>query len=211
MVESGTFQLQPHQKLISRYIAPHTPYKSCFLFQNTGTGKTVCAFSCVEGLRLFMDEHSTKALVLAPSNLILNEFINELLGKTIQLDGTIVYERRSSKDKYVDKELRDRLNSPDITEKERNKIEKYVLKYKIGKYYEFITHFKFVNILKSLSDDEIRKLFSNRVIVIDEIHKARNGKTLWNAIERLVRIAKNLRILFLSATSSFDALINFVS
>lgn len=64
---------------------------------------------------------------------------------------------------------------------------------------------KFVNCLKNMDDEYISKHFSNRVIIVDEIHKARNEKMLWGALKKIFMVAHNLRILFLSATSSFDS------
>lgn len=75
------FKLQPHQKLIPYYLGPHTPYNGSFLFHGTGTGKTICSFCCVEGYKILLDEHATKALIITPSEWIMNEFIGELLGK----------------------------------------------------------------------------------------------------------------------------------
>lgn len=199
------FALQPHQKLTPMYLGPHTPYNGCFLFHGVGTGKTICAFSCIEGYKIFMDEHLTKSLILTPSELILNDFMGELLGRVTKPDGSIYYEKRSSGNRYVDESLRQRLNKKDITTKERYDIEKYVKSHRIGRYYEFQTHMKFVNSLKDMSDESICVFFSNRVIIVDEIHKARNEKLLWSALRKILTVAFNLKIIFLSATSSFDS------
>ncbi len=199
------FKLQPHQKLIPKYLGPHTPYNGSFLFHGTGTGKTICSFSCIEGYKIFLDEHSSKALVITPSEWIMNEFIGEILGRVAKPDGTIFYERRSSGNRYVDEPLRQRLNRSGITTKERYDIEKFIKTHRIGRYYEFQTHMKFVNSIKDMTDDQIREAFSHRVIVVDEIHKARNEKLLWGALSKIFTVAYNLRILFLSATSSFDS------
>lgn len=199
------FKLQPHQKLIPKYLGPHTPFNGSFLFHGTGTGKTICSFSCIEGYKIFLDEHSTKALVLTPSEWIMNEFIGELLGRVAKPNGSIFYEKRSSGNRYVDEQLRQRLNRPNITPKERYDIEKFIKTHRIGRYYDFQTHMKFVNSIKDMKDEEIREAFSHRVIVVDEIHKARNEKLLWGALRKIFTVAYNLRVLFLSATSSFDS------
>ena len=92
------------------------------------------------------------------------------------------------------------MNRKDITVKERYNIEKYIKTHRIGRYYEFQTHMKFVNSLKDVDDQFIRDNFSNRVIIVDEIHKARNEKLLWGALQKIILKAYNLRIIFLSAT-----------
>jgi len=95
------------------------------------------------------------------------------------------------------------LYSPEEIERRATKL--------ISKYYADFPLGKFANMVKSIEHDVklIAHEFSDRVIIVDEVHKLRQGKELKEKkiVEMLMLIvkhAKNVKLILMSATPMFD-------
>lgn len=81
---------------------------------------------------------------------------------------------------------------------------------KNDKYYNFDRFIKFTTRLSRLTNNEIIKEFSNKIIIIDEVHNIKevNKKSteygVYKSIQHMLRIIKNSKILFLTATPMVD-------
>lgn len=215
---SNPFKHLPHQLMVYSMFGPHTPYMGIFLFHGCGSGKTFCATQIIESNKLFLDEHSTMALILVPNEMIMSSIIYELLGKEVMPDGTVRFKKKGTGDKYIDADLRDHLNEinshqhtpeckEDCDKQQRGKVRKiikYIKKEKLLQYYDIETHQRFAKIIESMSPDEINKILSNRVIVVDEIHKIRNQTSLYRALRKVVINTINTKFVFLSGTACVD-------
>lgn len=200
----SSFELFPHQKTIINYFSSYSPYRSILLFNDVGTGKTISVISIIE-LRLmtFLDENRTKVLILVPNKIIRDVFIKELLGKT-RVNNKVVYVKKSTGNKYINDELRNRLNKCD--EKTRKRLEKKILKEKIFKYYEITTHKKWERYINTLTDEQIKKKYHSWVIVSDEIQKAKNSKSnYFKVLDRVISLTTNTYLILLSATPMIDS------
>jgi superfamily II DNA or RNA helicase len=81
---------------------------------------------------------------------------------------------------------------------------------KIKEYYRFETYETFAKQLKGMSDVDIENNFSNRILVLDEVHNLRLKKkkeedlNIYNEFWRLCHFTKNTKILLLSGTPMTD-------
>lgn len=215
---SKPFRHLPHQQLVYTMFGPHTPYMGVFLFHGCGSGKTDCATQITEGNKLFLDEHSTTALILEPNEMIMSSIIYELLGKEVMPDGTTRFKKKGTGDKYIDSNLRKYLNEinshqhtpecdDDCDKQQQSKIRKivnYIKKEKLLQYYDIETHQRFAKIIETMSADEITKILSNRIIIVDEIHKIRNQTSLYRALHKVIKHVHNTKFVFLSGTACVD-------
>ena len=203
------FELQPQQSLLKKYISMNTPYNSVLAFHGTGVGKTCTAINIAENFKRKLHKSNKKILVILPRS-IRSNFIKELYNisrpDTQQCIGTI-YKYDSSYSKMS-------------MEKKA-----YYVRANVKKYYQFYGYEQFANnILKIASTkwdgtpknatDEIKKLiekkYSNRVIIIDEIHHLKSTKDslikkVPPILESIVSFGKNIKLVLMSATPMYDS------
>lgn len=186
------FSLMEHQEQIPYIFNLSSFSRSILLLCEMGSGKTILVIGMIENMKSFLKMYNTRALILVPNNLIENVFYNELMGK---YEGK--YEKRVTGNEYVKKEQREQLN--DTNNPERKKLEKSILK-KISHVYEINTHKKWEQYVSNLSDEQIKTEFSNRIIVVDEIHKAKNEHSnLYQMLNRVLHLAQNIWFIGMNA------------
>ena len=142
----GPVSAYNHQKILATYMNIYTTYDRVLLLQKMGSGKSLASISCIEIIR--SENSSIKgALVLAPGETLLDNFKEEIVFKATF--GKYIKDYRTEKEKVhrINKEL--------------------------SKFYEFDTFQKFAKKLKNYTDDQIIQLYSNKIIVIDEVHNIR--------------------------------------
>lgn len=174
-----------HQKVIVRFLSAHTDYDALFLFHEMGTGKTCAAFGVIENLRE-SDRRYRGALFVTRNESILN-------GAIAQLAQKCTYK------KYL----------PD---KPGGKFVKSV-KEKLPKgFYTFLTHEKFASEIARLNDEQLVLLFSNFIIVVDEVHNIKlygTGENVqsaaYNNLHRLLHIPKNTKKIIMTGTPMTDS------
>ena len=188
------FNLMNHQKDVAKVFNLFSNSKSLLLLSEMGSGKTITSLNLIENMKTILSDHNTRALILVPNQLIENVFYSEIMGLVEDK-----YEKRVTGNKYVDKDLRQKLNSTTQNTIERKRLEKISLK-KIKDVYEIVTHKKWEQYVLSLSDEEISIQFSNRIIVVDEIHKAKNPTSnLYLALQKVLLGAKNVWFIGMNA------------
>lgn len=230
----AVFELTPVQRIVSRFMHPMTPYQGMLLFHGVGVGKTCSAVTIAEQ---FLEEAPTsKVIVLVPQALKENfkrtifdpsklEWSDtERIWKTRQCTGTSYLERL------------DMLDNPDIravtfkTEEDRRN------RYTITGYQAFAnwidrTLKKSVpagltdKAMRRTAEDEVlRRLFSDRLIIVDEAHNLRDvgsgsadavttgeaaenqgGKALNPFLRRIVLNAEGLRLVLMTATPMYNS------
>ena len=204
-IEPNTlFKSLPQQASLLRIVSIYAPYRSFVFYHDMGTGKTITTILVIEKMKPFLIEHNTKALILVPNHLIQKTtFVKELLGK-IKHKGKTMYKRWCTGLAYISKRLRKMLNNA-RTENERKKLEREILQEKIYKFYEITTHKKWEQQWQNASDELIKKTFSNRIIVVDEIQRAKNlNSQFYSVLEKVLRIAENTYLFVLSGTPMVD-------
>lgn len=183
-------QLTKYQKTITQYMSSHTPYDGILLIHAMGSGKTCSAIGSIEQIRressLF-----TGAIIIAKGKKILDNFKNELVFKCT--DGIYIPENFSI-----------------LTAEEKvRRINK-----KVSTFYKFDTYDKFSKQLRKMSKADIHDMFSNHIIVLDEVHNLRfqdekggvkkDVLQKYEAINEFLHTISNKKVILLSGTPMKD-------
>ena len=182
------------QEFIARFLSPKTLNNEILLFHQVGTGKTCSAISIAESA-ISMNPNM-KVLVLVKGDTFVKNFINELAFQCTP--GQYIpdnYSKLTSKEKVI------RLN--------RN----------IRSKYKIYTFYKFAQEITKDSDANIEKMFSNYIVIIDEVHnikdiekkKNEQGVYVYKQLHRFLHIIKNKKVVLLSATPMKDNITEFAS
>ena len=198
-------ELLKHQKTISTFFSSRTPYDRLLLLHEQGTGKTCAAVGAIEQIR---KEKSTLngAIILVRGKGLIDNFKDELVNKCT--DGDYIPEGF----KY-------------LTEGQKvARINKLV-----GEYYTFYKFFEMGKKITYMTDEQIIEQFSNKIIVIDEVHnirlkeiiehKKKKGEDIipketiyvYKEIHRMLHLVKNCKILLMSGTPIKDQIPEFAN
>src|SRR6056297_1927943 len=193
-----------HQKFVERFMLA---YDRLYAFHKTGTGKTLTSifsaeFSKRKLVSNLVDLMSTSIYTTIEKTLILvkGEIIGQQFKKEIICKG-------SPEGVYETKELRD---IKDL------KTQKAKATHILKPHYEIDQYGAFANKLEKMSNEDIREEYSNHFIIFDEIQSLRNSLkdpnkgsrkdkerdyiSKYKQLYRLVKHAKNIKVLVLSAT-----------
>ena len=212
--KSREFRLMPHQEFLKNYISPNTPYNGVLVYHSTGVGKTCTAISIAEGFKDTLKIYGKKIIVIS-SDAIKKNFKKELYNPAKN-------RFKKKKDDIVQctgltYELGDQFKY--LTDEQKLlKIDKL-----ISDSYQFYAYQKFANVLISnigldpenldnITDEQKRKIndiYSNRVIIVDEVHNLRKGgdvklKKIYKMLEIIIENTSNLKLVFMSATPMYD-------
>jgi hypothetical protein len=213
--EDVVFNLTKNQKFLKAFLSPDTPYNSMLLYHGTGVGKTCTSISIAEQYTEELERLNKKVVILLNPSIKAN-FMKNIFNLNKLKSGMTYYQ--CTGEKYL-KEIPDYkkmlVESPDLLEKKINKL--------IKKRYDFYGYQQFANLIQKMkkeiearfsSDiqnkifkDRIRAQFSNTVFIIDEVHNIKESndlKVLPPILEEVFTIAKNMKLLLLSATPMFD-------
>lgn len=184
-----------HQEFVAKFLSQKTLNNELLLFHQVGTGKTCSAINIAE-LALSMNPTLSRVLVLVKGETFIKNFNNELAfqctpGQYIPEN----YSKLTSKEKVI------RLNK------------------NIRSRYEVKTFYKFAQEITTDSDETIEKIYSNRVILIDEIHNIKDYEQkkkekrvyVYKQLHRFLHLIKNRKIVLLSATPMKDNSNEFAS
>ena len=213
-LKDKTFNLTHNQKFLKSFMSPNTPYNSILLYHGTGVGKTCSSISIAEQYSRELNDSNKKIIIL------LNPSIKANFQKNI-FNIQKVKERlpyyQCTGEKYLKEINVDNLSSisTDVLEQKINKI--------IKNRYEFYGYKQFANIITKLQDTiktrydkkdfskifekKIKEMFSNSVMIIDEVHNIKKGvdtALVSPLLEKVIKIADNMKLLLLSATPMFD-------
>jgi len=228
------FELSSHQQFVKNFLSFQTPYNSLLLFHGLGTGKTCSAISVCEEQRDYMIQMNIDNPIIIVANKKVQESFKLQLfdeSKLVRIKGNWTIPGCVG-NKFI-KEINP-MNSVlfknlDI-EKSKNILVKQIKKI-IKKYYVFMGYTEFANKIGKLVDKyklydnendsekdmmikkkAIEKEFSNRMIVIDEVHNIRiiydeegkNMKKTSNNFLNLVNYTQNMKLLLLTGTPMFN-------
>jgi superfamily II DNA or RNA helicase len=185
--------LLKHQKLIARFVSSNTQYDELLLLHGMGTGKTCAAAGAIEEIRE-TNKGFKGALVFAKGSKMLNNFREELATKC-------------TSGRYI----------PDSDEEEDAGITQKQIEYRkmlrrnklISQFYRLDTFKMFAKEISQKTPVQIKEEFSNRVIVIDEVHNLRqksgNIKTSsYGAFWRFLHAVEGCKVILLSGTPMKD-------
>jgi len=175
-----------HQILSQRYVSPYTQYDGVLLAWDMGTGKTCSAVAICEGT--FQDSNSNiiSAVYLAKGEGLLEKFM-----------------------KSVAEECTDNLYLPEnynplmpLYRNRRNAL--------VRQKYKTQTYKKFSKEIESMSTNKIKRKYSNKIIIIDEIHNIKIGdpnevKFIYEQLHKFLHLIENYKIVLMSGTPMYDS------
>lgn len=232
LLSNADFELQPHQLFVKNYLSKNTAYNSLLLMHGVGTGKTCSAIGVTEEYRISLketniDADNQKILIVASENVQENfklQLFDEKKLKNINGIWTI--------DSCVGNNLLKEINPTNIEGLTIEKISQ-LIKNIIKSNYIFMGYVQFANYIKNIlmgkndninpplienninknikeeNIENLRKRFSNQMIVIDEIHNIRKDdesdkKKISIYLDLLVKYVRKIKYIFLSATPMFN-------
>jgi hypothetical protein len=190
-------QFMKHQIIISRFLSSHTPYTGLLLMHEPGTGKTCSSVSAIEQIRSEISTNSYNgALILMKGSNLINNYINDLV--------FVCTCKEENKDKkcvdgpYIPEEY----HEEGITEEQK----KRRINAKLKEFYQFDTFGVFSTRINKMKEEMIIKKYSNKIIVIDEVHNLRlkDEDNHYSIIHKFLHTVKNCKIILLSGTPMVD-------
>lgn len=184
------------QEFMHRFISSHTQYTEMLIHHAVGTGKTCLAVAVAENFKLTEvgDKLRSRALVMVKSKILSDNFKREVS----QVCTKNIYKAKvSSRELEMGVQLEERTHQMRL-----NKA--------ISKTYDIVSFETFLPKMKELSEDAIKRQYSNRVIIIDEVHNLRiqqgdaESKGLYYSMHRFLHSVENCRVLLLTATPIWD-------
>ena len=227
---NAKFELMPHQLFVKNFMSFQTPYNSLLLFNALGSGKTCSAIGIAEEMRSYMKQIGIKQriIVVASPNVQSNFRLQLFDERKLELI------RNSNVDtglwnieSCVGNSLINEVNPTQLKGLPRDKVISHIKRI-INNYYLFMGYGQLANYISNSIKDEngelsgealrkmeirkIKKIFNNRLIIIDEVHNIRladdnNSEKKKTAVllMKVAKYAENLRLLLLSATPMFNS------
>lgn len=220
---NAEFELAPHQLFVRNFLSFQTPYNSLLLYHGLGSGKTCSAISVAEEMRDYLIQMNIdhRIMVIASPNVQENFKLQLFDERKLKLVDGLWSIRACTGNKLL-KEINP-MNMKGLT---RENVIGQIKKI-INNYYKFMGYIEFANdiINKSAIDSDIkgtrqikkairqklRRHYSNRLIIIDEVHNIRDTdensdkKRVPKELLKLVENVDNLRLLLLSATPMYNS------
>jgi len=223
LCDNKEFELDPHQMFVRNFMSFQTPYNGLLLYHGLGTGKTCSAISVCEEMRTYLQQMGiAKRLIIVASPAVQENFKLQLFDerKLRKING-LWNIKACIGNKFIQE-----INPMNMKGLSRIKVIKQIKRlisqsYLFKGYGEFANYIEKImnkNISPNLSKESVdrmqkknlRREFSNRMLVIDEVHNIRLSKegkvkTSSDNLGRLVEATHNLKLLLLSATPMFDS------
>jgi len=218
------FELMPHQNFVKNFMSFNTPYNSLLLYHGLGSGKTCSAIGISEEMRKYMKQlGKRKSIIIVASPNVQDNFKSQLFNPA----KLKFREGLWSMNTCVGNALLEEINPTSSKDLREQYITKEI-KLLINQYYMFMGYTQFANYIndntnitmvglnkkqkKKMRLKKIKELFSNRMIIIDEVHNLRisrdNSESNIKSAEivmDMVRYADNLKLLLLSATPMYNS------
>lgn len=220
---NADFELAPHQLFVRNFLSFQTPYNSLLLYHGLGSGKTCSAISIAEEMRDYLIQMNiaNRIIIVASPNVQENFRLQLFDERKLKLIDGLWNIRSCTGNKFL-KEINP-MNMKGLT---RETIIAQVNRI-INTYYVFLGYTEFANYIQKKSGvgedvtdpkkrntiirNKLKQHFSNRLIIIDEVHNIRitddnpDKKRVAQELFKLVTYADNLRLLLLSATPMYNS------
>lgn len=225
---SAEFELLPHQAFVRNFLSFRTPYNGLLLFHGLGTGKTCSAISVTEEMRGYLKQIGVaKRIIIVASPNVQENFKRQLFDERQLVKKGSGWTLKSC---AGDEMLRE-INPTGMLGLERATIVR-LIKQIIKRSYLFMGPEQFSNYISRIMERysavkdtkekdrlmaaSIEREFSNRLLVIDEVHNIRvakggvkgfnkKGDKVAKYLQEMVRHTKNLKLLLMSATPMFNS------
>lgn len=218
------FELLPHQNFVKNFMSFTSPYNSLLLYHGLGSGKTCSAIGIAEEMRKYMKQIGNKgSIIIVASPNVQDNFKSQLFNEEKLVNNNGLW----SMNTCVGDSLLREINPTTNKNMKRNTVIKEI-KMMIQSSYTFMGYTQFTNYItnstsvtlaglsmkdkKKIRKKKMKSLFSNRLIIIDEVHNLRitrdNSETNIKSAEVLMEVvhsSENLKLLLLSATPMFNS------
>ena len=216
VLSNAEYELLPQQAFVRNFLSFQTPYNSLLLYHGLGSGKTCSAIGVCEEMRDYLRQMGiNKRIIIVASPNVQDNFRLQLFDerKLKEIDGIWTIKG------CLGNKLLKEINPTGMRGLKKDKVIQQV-KNLINASYSFQGYLQFSNeiVRKAGKQDDniktkIRNLqneYSNRLIVIDEVHNIRisddnENKNIAKNLMYLVSIVSNIRLLLLSATPMFNS------
>ena len=219
------FELSSHQMFVRNFLSSETPYNGLLLFHGLGTGKTCSSISVCEDMRTYNKQiGNKKKIIIVASPVVQENYKLQLFDRRrLKLINGLWNINSCTGNKFINE------INPMGVDMTRRQVE-YIIDKIIKESYSFMGYTKFANRINNIiqravgntKDKEkinkrksiaIKKAFSDRLLVIDEVHNIRATKISGNKDIRrttqnmldLVTYSDNMKILLLTATPMFNS------
>ena len=228
--ENTEFELQPHQMFVRNFVSSLTPYNSLLLYHGLGTGKTCSAISVCEEMRSYNSQMGDmRRIIIVASPKVQENFKIQLFDERKLKNINGLWNIKACTGNKFIKEI----NPMNMKGLNRIRVIRQIKKI-IRQFYHFQGYGQFSNYIKHSMNKKIvegdskkikekkqkkalKKEFSNRMVVIDEIHNMRfneEGSTKpKESSENLIKLfsySDNIKLLILSATPMFNSYLEIV-
>ena len=223
LCDNTEFELEPHQMFVRNFMSFQTPYNGLLLYHGLGTGKTCSAISVCEEMRSYLKQLGiTKRILIVASPAVQENFKIQLFDERKLKNISGLWNIKACTGNKFLKEI----NPMNMRGLPRNRVVRQIKRI-ISQSYHFQGYTEFSNYIGRIMQKAIhkgdnkakqqrkierrlKKEFSNRMLVIDEVHNLRiteNGavKNSSENLLTLVSTAENLKLLILSATPMFNS------
>ena len=202
------FEPRDHQKILTNFISPNTPYTGLILIHGTGTGKSASSISIAEQFKYQIKKYNTKLYVLVPGPNTRENFKSELLFST-------------GKTYLKNREILDQMSNFEADRERKIGIYSALQFYKILSYKTFYKKVlgekiiekkigsdnKIINTYKKKEDGDFERELvidkitnmDNSIIIVDEAHNL-TGNEYGDALKTIIKKSKNLKVILLTAT-----------
>jgi superfamily II DNA or RNA helicase len=198
---NAEFSIKGHQNFLKNFMHKESPYRSLLIYHGVGVGKTCSALTIAENFRDPYARKEKRVLILSSKNI--------QIGWKHNIYDPAKEENQCTGDTFIHSGVK--------TEREVNKL--------VKQYYELMAYQSFSNFVKRLvktyvqrfpkdqhKDKEkecIDQYFSNRYMVIDEVHNIRDDdssemRDTIQTIKKVITHSKNLRLVLLTATPMYN-------
>lgn len=235
ILANAEFELSPHQAFVRNFLSSQTPYNSLLLFHGLGSGKTCSAIGVCEEQRDYLKTMGiSKRIIIVASPNVQDNFRVQLFDERKLKEGPGgIWTMRGCIGNKLLKEVNPMnmkgLSREKIISQIKTLINNAYLFLGYGEFANYIAKTENLELYREKRNDTTRndttrnvtkkeKLyernlqneFNNRLIVIDEIHNIRDSeegdnKVVASQLMNLVKKAKNLRLLLLSATPMYNS------
>jgi hypothetical protein len=220
---NADFELAPHQLFVRNFLSFQTPYNSLLLYHGLGSGKTCSAISVAEEMRDYIMQMgmTSQIMIVASANVQSNFKVQLFDERKLKLIDGLWNIRTCTGNKFL-KEI----NPMNMKGLSKENVIKQINRL-IDTYYYFFGYVEFANYIakksaledvsitdpqkrKALIKHNLRKIFNNRLIIIDEVHNIRvtednKDKRVAEELLKLIQNVSTLRLLLLSATPMFNS------
>lgn len=216
---NSDFEMSPHQSFVRKFLSFQTPYNSLLLYHGLGSGKTCSAINVAEEMRDYLKQMniSQRIMIIASPN-VQENFKTQLFdeSKLKLVDG--LWNIRACTGNNFLKEINPMSMKGLSKDRVKSQINRIInASYLFIGYIQFANYVNKLTLLESDLDEnkknkiikiKLKKIFNNRLIIIDEVHNIRSSdeknKLVYKAISNVVENTDNLRLLLLSATPMFN-------